>query len=322
VTALPGEHGWSEDALFSKALVYVQKMEQHNAEDWEYGFWSSLSLEFLCRAAVAHVSPTLLADRKDWRNTHYALGNATMSKQFLPRSAQTKEVLDILTALVPGFTESTDFCVEHAGRRNAELHSGDLEFKNLETGKWLPKYYAACKTLLKFIGKTLNDLFEEAATAEQLIAASGDAAAKAVGQDIAAHIALWNEKSADERTISSSQSQVWASREKGHRVQCPACKNTGLLRGAPQGTVTTKVNDDEIIQKQTVIPASFECIACGLRIAGLSKLVACGLGNAFTETSTSSAADFFGLYTEDDMEHARANIQDSGDFGFEDDNNE
>jgi hypothetical protein len=319
MTALPGEHGWSEDALFSKALVYVQKMEQHSADDWEYGFWSSLSLEFLCRAAVAHVSPTLLADRKDWRNTHYALGNATMSKKFLPKSAQTTEVLDILTQLVTGFPESTDFCTEHSGRRNAELHSGDLEFKDLATGNWLPKYYAACKTLLTSMGKTLNELFKDAATAEQLIAASKDAAAKAVERDIAAHIALWNEKNVDDKTISSSQSQVWASSEKGHRVQCPACKNAGLLRGAPRGTVTTKVKDDEIIQKQTVIPASFECIACGLRIAGLSKLVACRLGNAFTETSTSSAADFFGLYTEDDMEQARANIQD---FGFEDDNNE
>ena len=43
------------------------------------------------------------------------------------------------------------------------------------------------------------------------------------------------------------------------------------------------------------------------------------MGNAFTETSTSSAAEFFGLYTEDDMEEARTS---GPDFGFDDDNNE
>lgn len=317
MTAFPGEHGWSEDALFNKALVYVQKMEQHNADDWEYGFWSSLSIEFLCRAAIAHVSPTLLADRKDWRNTHYALGNAPMSKKFVPKSADTNEVLDILVQLVPGFAESKPFCMEHAGRRNAELHSGDLEFKDLETGNWLPRYYAACMTLLAFIGKQLNDLFADAATAEQLIAASKDEAAKAVGRDIAFHTDLWSRKSADEKAMASSRSQAWSSREKGHRAPCPACKNVGLLRGTPQGAVTTTINEDEIIQRQTVIPAWFECIACGLKIAGLSKLVACGLGNAFTETSTSSAAEFFGLYTEDEMEEARASMPD-----FEDDYNE
>jgi hypothetical protein len=85
----------------------------------------------------------------------------------------------------------------------------------------------------------------------------------------------------------------------------------------PQGAVTTKVHEDEIIQKQTVIPSLFVCIACGLKVAGLSKLVACGLGNAFTATSTSSPAEFFGLYTEDDIAEARASTPD-----FEDDYNE
>jgi len=319
VTALPGEHGWSKDALFNKALVYVQKMEQHNADDWEYGFWSSLSLEFLCRATVAHISPTLLAGRKDWRHTHYALGNSPISKKFVPKSADTRDVLDILSELVPGFAESKAFCLEHAGRRNAELHSGDLEFKDLKTGTWLPKYYAACKALLKFTEKELIDLFKDAEIAEQMIAASEDAAAKAVERDIAAHVAQWAGKSPEEKATASSQAQVWASREKGHRTECPACKSLGLLRGTPQGTVTTNVNDDVIVQKQTVIPATYECIACGLKVTGFSKLVACGLGNAFTETSTSSAADFFGLYTEDEMEEARTSTPE---FGYEDDNNE
>jgi hypothetical protein len=319
VTALPGEHGWSEDALFNKALVYIQKMEEHNTDEWEYGFWSSLSLEFLCRAAIAHISPTLLADRRDWKNAHYALGNAPMSKKFVPKSAQTSDVLEILSALVPGFTESYDFCLEQAGRRNAELHSGDLEFKDLETGKWLPKYYLACKTLLGSMGKTLEDLFANSAVAEELIAASADAAAKAVEKDIAAYALVWDAKSAELKALAKSQSSVWALRERGHRVGCPACKNTGLVRGTPHGAVTTKVGDDEIVQKQTVIPGTFECVACGLKITGLPKLVACNLGDAFTETSTSTAAEFFGLYTEDDIAEARATMPD---FEYQDDNNE
>jgi hypothetical protein len=315
VTALPGEHSWSKDALFNKALIYVQKMEQHNADEWEYGFWSSLSLEFLCRSAIAHISPTLLAAEKDWRNRYYALGYAPTATKFVPKSADTKEVLGILAELVPGFAGFKDFCIEHAGRRNAELHSGDLEFKNLEIGKWLPKYYAACKVVLEFIGKELGDFVVDAATAEQLIAASQDEAAKAVQRDIVFYKKLWSQK--DDKDIASSRAQAWSSREKGHRVQCPACENTGLLRGVPQGAVTTKVHEDEIVQKQTVIPSLFVCIACGLKVMGLSKLVACGLGNAFTATSTSSPAEFFGLYTEDDIAEARASTPD-----FEDDYNE
>ena len=59
------------------------------------------------------------------------------------------------------------------------------------------------------------------------------------------------------------------------------------------------------MQRQTMLPSAFECIACGLRISGLSKLSACGLGDAFTAKSTYSAAEFFGLYTEEDLEEAR-----------------
>jgi hypothetical protein len=316
MSAVPGEHAWSQDALFNKALIYVQKMESYNADDWEYGFWSSLSLEFLCRAAVAHISPTLLA-ADNWRNRHYALGNLPTTTKFVPRSVETKVVLEIIAELVPGFAEVKDFCVQHTERRNAELHSGDLEFKNLETGKWLPKYYATCKVLLEFIGKELDDFVEEPATAEQLIAASQDEAAKVVQRDIASYKKLWIEKSSGDKDVASSRSQLWSSREIGHRAKCPACENPGLLRGVPQGSVATNVREDEIIQKQTVVPSSFECIACGLKVVGLSKLVACELGSTFTATSISSPAEFFGLYTEDDLAEARASGPD-----FEDDYNE
>ena len=70
--------------------------------------------------------------------------------------------------------------------------------------------------------------------------------------------------------------------------------------------MSTRVTDYEVEQRQTVLPFSFECIACGLRISGLSKLSVCGLGDAFTDKSTYSAAEFFELFTEDDIAQARA----------------
>jgi hypothetical protein len=54
-----------------------------------------------------------------------------------------------------------------------------------------------------------------------------------------------------------------------------------------------------------MLPSSFECVACNLKISGISKLSACGLGDAFTATSTFSASKFFGLYTEEELEEAR-----------------
>ena len=54
-----------------------------------------------------------------------------------------------------------------------------------------------------------------------------------------------------------------------------------------------------------MLPSAFECIACGLKISGLSKLSACGLGDAFTSTTRMTPAEYFGLYTEQDLEQAR-----------------
>ena len=69
------QHSWSPEALFSKALLYVGEMERYAPDEWQHRLWASLSLEMLARAALAGISPTLLADGKDWRNIYHALGH-------------------------------------------------------------------------------------------------------------------------------------------------------------------------------------------------------------------------------------------------------
>jgi hypothetical protein len=323
MTANPAQHTWSPEALFNKALLYVGEMQRYTADDWHFAFWSSLSLEMVARAAVAHISPTLLAaaNRGDgWRNVYHALGHQSTKKGFRPNSAMTNEVLSILKEVLTDFTqELVDFCITHCARRNAELHSGEDAFTGLGTSTWLPKYYASCDVLLRSMGKSLSDLFDNPKTAQDLIGSLKDTAAKAVEKDIEIHKQIWENKSAGERQTSLAQAVAWATRRAGHRVKCPACDSPAILRGSGQGAVTTEVGLDEVVQRQTMLPSSFECVACGLKISGLSRLSASGLGDAFTSTSTTSPADFFGLHTEDELEQARA---ESGEPQWEEDFNE
>jgi len=44
-----------------------------------------------------------------------------------------------------------------------------------------------------------------------------------------------------------------------------------------------------------MLPSSFECTACSLKVSGYSKLNACGLGDAFIATSHYGAAEYFDL---------------------------
>lgn len=191
-------HEWSSTALLAKAQRYAERMLEQPRDDWQFGFWSALCLEMILRAAVSHTSPTLLADAKDWNNTLFALGKKGSVGKLSPKSIDTSEVISRAEALNPDFTrELANFCVLHLQRRNSELHSGSLPFDGLNTSAWLPQFYAACGTLLSGQGSSLKEVFgdDEAGTAETLVQALQDNAAKSVKGTINAHKTIWEEKS-------------------------------------------------------------------------------------------------------------------------------
>jgi len=309
-------HPWSEEALLAKTILYSERMQSMTTDEWQYPLLSAFILEFLARAALAHISPVLLADAANWRNVTYAIGRDPTAKKFNPVSVPTKEVLARLTELIPEFTqEIAGFCSKHIDRRNGELHSGELAFEKCGTAEWLPRFYSTCKVLLESMGKTLSALFADPEVAQAMIESLEDATAKAVNQDINAHAQVWKNKPEEEQKLTVEKATAWATRQTGHRADCPACQSPGLVHGKPTGPVTTRLDDvDEVVQKQTVTPSSFECIACGLKISGFSRLSACGLGDTFTEKTTVSAAEYFQLYTEDELEEARREVPFEPDF--------
>lgn len=304
---------WSEEALFAKAKLFIERMEAHTADDWQYGLWSTFALELLIRAALAHISPVLLADGKNWRNVAYALGQKPTAKKFSPISIPTSEALLRLQEISAKHvtSEIAGYCTQHLNRRNAELHTGELIFSETGTSKWLPSFYLCLRELLAIMDKTMDHMVADAAVAHSMINTLFDDAAKAVDQDIKAHKQVWTNKSKEEQDAAVAQAIAWATRHAGHRVDCPACNSPALLQGNASGPVSTEVDESEgeVIQRQTMLPTSFECIACGLRISGLSKLAACGLGDAFTAKSIFTVAEFFELYTEEELEQARAEAE-------------
>jgi hypothetical protein len=302
---------WDSGAMLAKAQRYAEEMQRHAHDDWRFAFWSSLTLELIARSALAKVSPVLLADHTNWNNLYFALGNTPNASKFSPKSITIAEVLSRLGEIIPEFNKELEkSCIVHTGNRNAELHSGDTPFDGKKSSSWLPSFYESCDVLLKFLGSTLEQLFgkPEAKAAKKLIAAARDDAAKAVASLIKAHQTVWSEKSTKEREKLTAQSAVWATKQDGHVVGCPACQAKALLEGEPISAPKKTINDDLITETQQFLPRSFECIACGLKIAGLSRLTACGLGEPYKRTSTYDAASY---YAPDDAPQ-----------DYEDDNNE
>lgn len=303
-------HPWSSAALLSKALRYAQEMQPLSREDWRFGLTSAFVLEFLARSALAATSPVLLADTKDWNNIYYALGKQPTAQKFIPKSVDASSVLARLREIVPAFTtELEGFAAQHITRRNEELHSGSIPFEGLPT-TWLAPFYQTCRVLLAPLSRDLDYLFgpDEAKLAEKLIAAWRDESAKAVQKAIAAHKTVWDTKDAAERKDLAQKATVWATRHNGHRVACPACGSEALVVGTAAAAPVKRLSDDLIVEVQDHLPTKFECVACTLKIAGLSQLTACGLGATYKSTSTYDASDYYA--PEDQHEQ------------FEDDNNE
>lgn len=300
------------DALYLKAERYVQHMSALDSDDWEYALWSSLSLEFLARAALANVSPALLAETdKSWSSLYHALGFTPTEEKFAPKSIAISEVFKRLTAVLPDFAkEHENFGIQHTGRRNAELHSGEPAFDGIKGSSWQPRFYQTCKILLASMGMKLKDFVgtDEAQVAKKLIAAAADVSAKAVKGEVEAHKKVWLAKSEKGRTTLGAQAAVWATRQVGHRVDCPACASQALVVGEPVSAPVQKLNDGEITETQEYLPNQFECIACGLKIAGLSRLTVVGLSDRYKKKRVYDAAQNYA--PEDDY------------AGYDDDNNE
>jgi hypothetical protein len=66
---------WERDPLWAKAKLFLERAFEYPADDPQHGLWCSFGLELLARAAVASVSPTLLAEPdRDHQNLLHALG--------------------------------------------------------------------------------------------------------------------------------------------------------------------------------------------------------------------------------------------------------
>ena len=297
---------WTSDALFQKAKIYIEQMESGPVDEWQFGLWSSQALELMARASLAHISPMLLADNRDWHHLAHAIGLQPTEKKYTPRSITVSQVVTRLRELVPSFSDDmAAFVTEHIERRNSELHSGELAFEALKASKWLPKFYSCSKVLIEAMDRSLQEVFSEVQRVEQMIASMQDDAAKAVAQDLKAHEKVWSNRSEKERKSAIAQAEAWATRQNGHRVTCPSCGSPALVQGSPAGPISQSVKNEDIVEKQIQIPNRFECIACGLKVAGLARLVACGLGDLYTETTTYGVAEYFGLFTEEEVEEAR-----------------
>ncbi len=304
---------WERDPLLAKARLFFEHAFSAPRDHFTFGLWCSLGLEVLARAAVASVSPTLLAEPD---NDHrYLLHALNRGSDRVPRkSVSATQVFALCRTLFPDFSEHEKAANALANRRNEELHSGAGAFAEYSASQWLRGFYGAAKVLAQALGESLVGLFgeDEANAAEEMMTANQNDVRQRVESTIAAHRKVFEGRSIEERGTAVKSAKEQGDRlflQRHHRVSCPACGCTATVQGKLFGKENITHDDRAIVVKQSVSPTNFRCPACGLKLEGYCELEAARLGGPYTRTSTYSPEEYYGLIDPDDADELRPYIE-------------
>ena len=300
---------WEQEPLWTKARLYFEQALEYPREDARFGLWCSFGLELLARAAVASVSPVLLAEPdRDQKNLLLVLGRG--DARVGAKSVSSAQVVKLCQHLFADFTPvHTRMALALFNRRNAELHTGAAAFTDYTTQQWIAGFYSCCRSLVAALGETLETLLgdDEAQVAASVLAEAEREVRQRVESEIGAYRRVFEDRPQEERSELAAKAEEMVQglvERRHHKVECPSCRSCATTEGDAFGGAFVSHDDaeNEIVVRQAVLPRRFSCPACGLKLEGYAELAAANLGNQYTRTTRYFPEEYFELINPDDAE--------------------
>lgn len=300
---------WSNEMLWNKAKLYIGRAHSEERNSALFPFWSTLALEFVARAALARVHPSLLADPGEGAHILYACGINTGK---IAKSVAAKTVFSRCQACVEDFTSDDEkFCMYLIGLRNVELHSGKAAFEDIPLRDWLPKFYVSLSKLVLFQERSLVDLLggPDARAANEMIKDRFDEMEKRVRQLVSFHKdRFFKRNKEDQKKLKAdAETGLYSFVQKdGKRFlskKCPSCSANAFAGGEVIRRSEPYLNDGLIVTELVILPTEFKCRACGLELTSFGELHGAGLGDQIIDNEFSDPVDFFEI---DVMEYVDA----------------
>jgi len=306
---------WKKEDLFIKAKLFLNKAFEEERDNPLFGLWCAMGLELLSRSALAHVSPTLLAEPDPQHsNLLHALDRG--SEKSNKKSLATGQVLHLNQLLITDF-KSEDFKLASylINLRNEELHTGTPAFANFPSQEWLGGFYKLCKTLAEFQEETLESLLGEdiKKEAETILSEMHEEVLSKTNSAIAAHKRVFDSKPADTQKILKDEAEKSAlslTNKGHHRVKCPSCSSTATVTGEPSGLIKTEHVEGGILEKQTMLPNKFNCSSCELKIDSYSALKAANLADFYVRKRLYSPEDYYDMINKNIYESVVEQLED------------
>ncbi len=286
----PYDHG----ALWSKAKVFLNRaMDPDPVRSFdEQALWASAALELLGKAALARVSPLLIAEpTEEGVNILIATGLIEGTAKFTSVSAST--VFKRCQRAFRPFSAAD--ALKFADARNEYLHGPTIGLVTLPPEAWWPRYWALASILVTAQDREIEELvgpdraFAVEAHLQQnaknvehrtesLIARATQRIAQYRAGNLPARVQMeW--QSNPDLSIGLSYSQP---------ETCPACGGTGTLEGddSSDTSYNYEPNDDEYdgisVWATVTVPADyFSCPTCHLVLDRYELIEQAGLATTF-----------------------------------------
>lgn len=276
----------------------------------EYQLWTSVGLELLGKAALAHHHPCLVVDPNSQDSILVAAGvgckaNGNNIEIDKIRTISAQATYKLLRDIVPDYDrEAYDFCLKISRSRNAVLHSAVSAFNDIEHD-WEEVYWSVCQIILVHIGSSLGEwLDREHVKNPARVSFAADVEDKTWKTAVAMRIEMaqyeFLKLSSDRRKmifnkvneidLKSALKDFTKDHETAWNVICPACDFRAFMAGSQ--TAESISDFEKYISdpsrppenfKRTFAPSEFMCAACGLRLADSDEIRSAGLYRTYHE---------------------------------------
>ncbi|MEU7559989.1 hypothetical protein [Streptomyces eurythermus] len=227
---------FNHEALWVKAKLFLNRAMDDDLRSFdEQALWAALALELLAKAALARVSPLLIAEPNE-EGTNLLIASGLVKGDARFTSVRAKTLMARCHKAFKPFDQSEAMKIING--RNEYLHSSGAGFMAIPPHAWWPRYWAQAAILVTALDRDIEELV--GSDREPTVTKYLEQNAKNIEQRTEALIERakqrrqqWLDGTLPARVAAEWKSGQYLSASMAHSeaATCPACESAGLLEG-------------------------------------------------------------------------------------------
>ncbi|RLL69095.1 hypothetical protein [Streptomyces sp. Z26] len=227
---------FDHEALWTKAKLFLNRAMDDDTRSFdEQALWAALALELLAKAALARVSPLLIAEPNE-EGTNLLIASGLVKGDAKFTSVRAKTLMARCHKAFKPFDQAEAMKIIHG--RNEYLHSSGTGFMAIPSHAWWPRYWAQAAILVTALDRDVEELV--GGDREFTVTKYLEQNAKNLEQRTEALIERakqrrqqWLDGTLPAKVAAEWKTGQYLSAQMSHSeaATCPACESAGLIEG-------------------------------------------------------------------------------------------